>query len=797
MNTLGVVVAAGDSVLTARTLDSVSRQRRRFDDVAVVNGSADARVQAWLQATATARRWHLVAVDRPFLGEAFNVGVHRIAADFVMLLEAGDVLPLTAAERLDEAIADAAPGSGFVAGAIRLTGLGLDQRIDHDAPSAAAMDPAHPALRSIAWRRSVVDEIGGLDPALPAAVRYELWLRAAQHAIEGHRVAEVLLSTSVEDGSPLVREMTDAAYEGTIAAVHARYAGLLAGSLVEVLETRARRVGAIGTLHQLALDRQRDAEQRMHALRAYDVAPASATWRASPLSRDWGYERGGPLDRFYIEQFLAAHAPDLRGAVLEVQEDEYTRRYGGTAVTRSDVVDLSSRNTTATIVSDLRYAPNIPDASYDCVVLTQTVHVIPAMAEVIAEVHRILRPGGVLLLTAPSVSRVCLEYGRDGDFWRLTPAGARWLVESTFGDAVAITSFGNAAAGSAFLQGSGRTEVPTRLLDVTDIYNPTLVGVRAVKAGGHRASAAVAGRRSRSGVVLLYHRVGAPDPDPHRINADRDAFEQQMAWLAGSAAVLPLPELVDGARRGRLPQRAVAVTFDDGYLDTLTAAAGVIAGYGLPATCFVTTAGLDGPLEFWWDQLAAILLGRCDHRSLTVALPGGARALPVSTPGERLFTHGVIYDALVAEPPHVRETVLAELRAWAADAGLNPGCRRMTAAEIRELASRGMAIGAHTATHPRLPTLAMADQVEEIATSRRELERITGSTVDLLAYPFGAVDDTTVAAASEAGMAYAFTCEPGPVDAGSHHLRLPRVDVQTPPLDRFIGALDLLLSGRR
>ena len=141
--------------------------------------------------------------------------------------------------------------------------------------------------------------------------------------------------------------------------------------------------------------------------------------------------------------------------MLEVQEADYTRRFGGSAVERSDIVDLAESNAGATVITDLRAAANIPDATYDCVILTQTLHVIAPMSEAVCECHRILKPGGVLLVTLPCVSRVCLEYGRDGDFWRVTPAGARQLFEAAFDD-VAVSVFGNALSGAAFLYGLER-----------------------------------------------------------------------------------------------------------------------------------------------------------------------------------------------------------------------------------------------------------------------------------------------------------------------------------------------------
>ena len=123
-------------------------------------------------------------------------------------------------------------------------------------------------------------------------------------------------------------------------------------------------------------------------------------------------------------------------------------------VTR-DVIDIDPTNRLATITADLRRAEGIPAATFDCVILTQTLHVIDDMAAVLAECGRILRPGGVLLLTAPSVSKVDPESGLDGDFWRLTEASARKLFAAVFPiDAFEVTAYGNIKACTAFFTGS-------------------------------------------------------------------------------------------------------------------------------------------------------------------------------------------------------------------------------------------------------------------------------------------------------------------------------------------------------
>ncbi len=102
--------------------------------------------------------------------------------------------------------------------------------------------------------------------------------------------------------------------------------------------------------------------------------------------------------------------------MLEVRDSTYTRRFGDDRVTASDVIDLDPTNALATIVADLRRAESVPTATYDCIILTQTLQFIDEVPAALAECARILRPGGVLLATAPSVIRVDDERGPDGDY---------------------------------------------------------------------------------------------------------------------------------------------------------------------------------------------------------------------------------------------------------------------------------------------------------------------------------------------------------------------------------------------
>jgi glycosyltransferase involved in cell wall biosynthesis/SAM-dependent methyltransferase len=126
--------------------------------------------------------------------------------------------------------------------------------------------------------------------------------------------------------------------------------------------------------------------------------------RVVPLSRSFGFERGQPIDRYYIERFLGDHAHDVRGRVLEVGDSAYTRRFGGTEVSAIDVLHINDGNPEATIVDDLSRATRLPSAAFDCVLVIQTLHLIFDLAEAVRTIRRILKPGGVVLATFPGIS---------------------------------------------------------------------------------------------------------------------------------------------------------------------------------------------------------------------------------------------------------------------------------------------------------------------------------------------------------------------------------------------------------
>jgi SAM-dependent methyltransferase len=203
--------------------------------------------------------------------------------------------------------------------------------------------------------------------------------------------------------------------------------------------------------------------------------------RTTPLSEVWGRDRGTPLDRYYIEHFLERERSVIRGRVLEVLDDAYTREFG-VNVGRSDVLDIDPENTAATLVADLAAADAIPSESFDCFILTQTLQYVYDVRSAIDHVHRVLAPGGVVLCTLPSVSRIARKYP-DTDHWRFTAASARSLFAARFGDKnVVVESYGNILTSIAFLTGIAAEELSQRELDETDPFFPLLIAVRARRA---------------------------------------------------------------------------------------------------------------------------------------------------------------------------------------------------------------------------------------------------------------------------------------------------------------------------
>jgi peptidoglycan/xylan/chitin deacetylase (PgdA/CDA1 family) len=286
-------------------------------------------------------------------------------------------------------------------------------------------------------------------------------------------------------------------------------------------------------------------------------------------------------------------------------------------------------------------------------------------------------------------------------------------------------------------------------------------------------------------LILGYHRVAETAVDPYDLCIRPGHFAEQLELLRRQTQVIDLQTLAAGLQTGNLPRRAVAITFDDGYLDILQTAKPLLAAKDLPAAVFAITGALGE--EFWWDRLARIIFGPAVlPNNLTLPICGqtltwsmidvdqaiGTKEVP--SPRRRLLDQ--LYPRLVALPEE-RPSLLAQLQQWAATAEPIPPAtsRAMTAVELRELASDGLiTVGSHTVSHPALTSLPPAQRESELRDSRLTLTEILGQSVTALSYPHGDNDVDTRRLAQQAGYQLACASRNGIVHGRQEPFALPR-----------------------
>jgi SAM-dependent methyltransferase len=202
-----------------------------------------------------------------------------------------------------------------------------------------------------------------------------------------------------------------------------------------------------------------------------------------PFSRRWGNDRGGAIDRHYIEGFLDRNRADVRGRVMEVGDATYIRRFGGDRVERIDVLNLNPGHPETTIVADLMAAEHVPGELFDCIIFTQTLQMMHDPKVALHTLRRLLKPGGVLLCTFPGITQTGDKDWRDYWHWSFTALSGRRLAGDVFGDGnVHVESHGNLLAAVGFLFGVSPHELTAEELDRHDPAYDLIIAVRAVKA---------------------------------------------------------------------------------------------------------------------------------------------------------------------------------------------------------------------------------------------------------------------------------------------------------------------------
>ena len=515
-------------------IDSVRHQTYRNAEIVVVDdGSTDETIAV----AASYSEIRFVRQENAGLAAARNTGLRESRGAYLVFLDADDRLMPTA---LEDGLScfHAHPECALVYGAfhwIDASGSSLGEgwaatRI-YDQHYLEMLRRNYIAMHAtVMYRRGPLESVGGFDPSLPACEDYDLYLRITREfPIYCHRrpVAEyrmhdanmsadselmlkaalrVLCShrASVKGSRELEKayrtglrfwkecygrelaEMTDRMWANRQFkravwgdAVLLRYApGWFMRHTANLL---VKRISAV-----LRAVLPRAAYRLLKAMRrgpSYRPAVGRVRMgdlrRYTPISRCFGFDRGLPIDRYYIEGFLARHASDVRGRVLEIKDDVYTVRFGDDRVSRCDVLDIDGSNPVATIMGDLTTAAHIPSQTFDCIILTQTLQLIYDTRAAVSTLYRILKPGGVLLATVPGITKIeqdCPWY------WSFTQLSAERLFGELFQNGrIAVKSYGNVFAAETFLQGLSVEDLRQEELDYEDPDYPVTITVRAVK----------------------------------------------------------------------------------------------------------------------------------------------------------------------------------------------------------------------------------------------------------------------------------------------------------------------------
>lgn len=289
-------------------------------------------------------------------------------------------------------------------------------------------------------------------------------------------------------------------------------------------------------------------------------------------------------------------------------------------------------------------------------------------------------------------------------------------------------------------------------------------------------------------LIFMYHRIADEPIDPWALAVSPAHFEEQLSVLRRTRRPFPLTEFVDRLVMGTLPKNAVALTFDDGYLDNLEFAKPRLSAAEVPATVFLATGYLDSPEPFWWDELATLILSGDPHPNLEVVLRDAAcwvssdNALLEDEFDATRKRYAVLYrvwETLRRLNDQERQSAMIELELrLARRKRQQTGNRAMTRSEVRTLVADGLiAIGAHTVTHPVLAGLGTAQCYREVAESKAACEALIGVPVTTFAYPYGEFDADAREAVKSTGLAVACSTQRGPAISPSDILALPRIHV--------------------
>lgn len=466
--------------------------------------------------------------DNAGLAAARNAGTSALETELVIFLDADDRLTRIAVEAGTECILTH-PGAWMVYGAHRLIDAGGEptspawrRQMGPDPFLALLADGNIIAMHATTiYRRARLIEAGGFDPVLACCEDYDLFLRIAQHGvIAGHdelvaeyrhhganmsgnsemmlATAEAVLARRAPGATPAIRRAIGHGratmgrhYCPPVAVEYLRRmvrGGDLFADAKKVTSFAMRSPTAF--IRYLARGVARRTVRALPAPigRCLGAAPRVGLVnfgdfdRTRPIGTVFGFDRGQPVDRHYIDLFLSSHRDLIRGRVLEIGDDSYTRQFGGGAVTRRDILHVHGGNPAATLVGDLSNPDTLPQGAFDCIILTQTLHLIYDMPQALGNLYSALAPGGTLLVTVPGISPVEPWEWQSTWYWSLTTVALERLLLGNFGRAeVEVGAYGNVYSAIGFLAGLATAELDPVKLRHSDVSFPVLVHGRATR----------------------------------------------------------------------------------------------------------------------------------------------------------------------------------------------------------------------------------------------------------------------------------------------------------------------------
>lgn len=335
--------------------------------------------------------------------------------------------------------------------------------------------------------------------------------------------------------------------------------------------------------------------------------------------------------------------------------------------------------------------------------------------------------------------------------------------------------------------------------------------VRRAKAASRR----IARLLRKQSLILMYHRVATSALDPWSLQVSPRRFAEHLAVLEDNYRVVSLRTLAGALRTGRPLERAVAISFDDGYVDNFLNARPLLEAAGMHATVFIVTAHLESEREFWWDELERLVL-ECDDlpETLSLDIGGERRSWAVDlepetgdrdpcrlrawegAPRSRMALYHAIWESMLRLPTAEQQAVLAELRSLTGQSAVVRSTHRtMTVEELNEMArSDAIEIGAHTVNHPYLTAHPEASQRHEIEHSKATLQAILDRDIGCFAYPFGEHDRVSARIVRASGFACACTTVEDTVWRRSNPFLLPRFAVGDWTGDEFAERLRQLMG---